>query len=204
MNAARRRAHGLLLVAAALAGVAHVAAAQDATPLLEPLGTVGPGATALESYLEERDRLIVERIQRQPPLAIGGGVALELAAIVAFEPAHLEDRMLGIRIRTTGTALTGSAAVTFLDLREVEELIRAIDLMDELIAAQPENTDAEVRHVSRDGFGVVAQRNAGVIGFAVRLHGAEDEDPLELAIGREPLTALRSQLDRCRLLLFQQ
>jgi hypothetical protein len=189
---------------AALLLVAGAAYAQDATPLLEGTMPTDAGETALEQYLDERDRLIVERIGRQRPLPLGGATALEMEAVVAFEPALMHERMLGIRIRITGTELSGKAAVSHLDLREVEELVRAIDIMDELVASQPDPSDVEVRHVSRDGFGVAAMRTAGVSRFAVRLHGEADADPLEIAIEHGTLKALRDQLELSRLHLFQQ
>lgn len=190
---------------AAVAGwlvVAAPAAAQDATPLLEAPSPVDGELTALEQYLAERDRLIIERIRRQPALPLSGGASLEMEAVVAFEPARLEERMLGIRIRVDGTALTGQAAITHLDLREVEELVRAIDLMDELLATEP--GDAEARHVSRDGFGVVAKRTEGRTSFAVRLHGATNGQPVEAPVDAATLATLRGQLEDSRLYLFQQ
>jgi hypothetical protein len=195
---------------AALAAVLLLAVpadGQDATPLLEaslPDAADGAGETELERYLDQRDRLVVERLQRQPPLALGGGVALEVEAVIAFEPARLQERMLGIRVRLTGTDLSGEAALTHLDLREVEELVRAIDLMDELIATQSEESDAEVRHVSRDGLGIVATRTAGVSRFAIRLYGEPDTDPHEVAVPHETLVALKGHLERSRSYLFQQ
>jgi len=182
--------------------LAAPAAAQDATPLLEALSPFDGQMTALEQYLGERDRLIIERIHRQPTLSLAGGASLEMEAVVAFEPARLEERMLGIRIRVEGTSLRGRAAITHLDLREVEELVRAIDLMDELLANEP--GDAEVRHISRDGFGVVATRKEGRITFSVRLYGAPDGEPVEAPVDAATLAVLRGQLEDSRLHLFQQ
>ncbi|MGI9431857.1 MAG: hypothetical protein ACR2PQ_06575 [Myxococcota bacterium] len=196
-----RRGAALAAVAGGLLATAP-AAAQDATPLLETLAPSDGGLTALERYLGERDRLIIERIHRQSTLALDGDVFLDMEAVVAFEPARMEERMLGIRIRVQGTRLQGQAALTHLDLREVEELVRAIDLMDELLAN--EAGDAEIRHVSRDGFGVVAKRTKGRITFSVRLHGAPDGEPIEAAVDAATLTALRGQLEDSRLYLFQQ
>lgn len=176
--------------------------AQDATPLLEALGP-DVNDTAFEQYLDERDRLIVERIHRRPPLPLSAGASLEMEAVVAFEPARLQERMLGIRIRIIGTALTGRAALSHLDLREVEELVRAIDIMDELIAVEPGESDVEVRHVSRDGFGIVARRVGGRRLFAIRLHGAPETDPVEIEIVRSTLAAFREHLDQSRRYLFE-
>ncbi len=178
--------------------------AQDATSFLEPSGTVNGGETVLERYLEQRDRLLVERMRRMDPIPLGGGVSLGLEALVAFEPARPQERMLGVRVRIAGSALRGRAALAYLDLREVESLVRAIDVMDELLASEPADTDAEVRHVTQDGFGIAITRSAGVTRFSIRLDAADGEGPTALTVDGGPIAALRNGLDACRHHLFQQ
>ena len=47
-------------------------------------------------------------------------------------------------------------------------------------------------------------RTAGVSRFAVRLHGEADTDAAEIPIEHATLAALRGQLERSRLQLFQE
>jgi hypothetical protein len=180
------------------------APAQDATSLLEPGGVDDPNETVLEHYLDERDRLIVERTRHMKPIPLGAGASLGLEAIVAFEPSRTQERMLGVRVRVAGSPLRGRAALAYLDLREVEELLRAIDLMDELLATEPEGSDVEVRHTTRDGFGVATARVAGQTTLSIRLDSGDDEEPTGFTVGNDAMATLRDQLDSCRSYLFQQ
>ena len=113
---------GTFAFALALGLAAPAARAQDATPLLTAPIAAGP-ATALESYLVQPGRLLVERTHLLPPIALEGGATLRLEAIVAYEPAREQERVLGVRIRLAGP---GASAVAHLDLHEVEDLARTL------------------------------------------------------------------------------
>jgi hypothetical protein len=178
-----------LLLAAAQAG------AQDAEPA--PRAEEAP-ATSLESYLLQPGRLLVERRHALPAIALEGGARLQLEAIVAYEPAREQERVLGVRARVAGA----EGADAYLDLHEVEDLARALAALagvTELERAEP--AAVEIRYFTRDGFGVALATGAAPPRRTIRFAGPP---PVELPLSEAALGELRAQLDASRRYLFEE
>ncbi len=140
-----RRAWLRALVLAAGAGAAH---AQGAPPLA-PVRAPSP----LRALLEDPGKLVVVRRAPLAPLPLEGGGSLVIQGLSVFEPGYEERRLLGVRVDVLGVGLSDAEASHFLELQEVEPLLQAIRLLEEVIATPSQNpTDAEYH--GREGFGV--------------------------------------------------
>jgi hypothetical protein len=204
--------------AAALSALAFAApaTAQDATGFVPgatapaPLGgatsslLVGTHPTALEGFLETPGRLLVERRARLEPIALSQGVVLRIEPVVAFEPTREQERMLGVRMFVDGTALADRDAVVYLDLHEVDGLVRGITLIPSLLEGempQPRG-EIEIHHETLDGFVIQSTRRAGDVRSVLRIERPEVE--AEIPVTSAALASLSEQLDASRRFLFEQ
>jgi hypothetical protein len=204
----RRGAAALGALAWALLLVGTRAQAQSAptAPGNAPAPTAAPDApaatTALEAWLATPGRVAVERARALPPIALAGGAQIALEAVVAFEPVREHERVLGVRVRLLGTSRSGRAALAYLDPFEVDDLARTLAALPTLEKLEREPGDAvEIRHVGRDGFGVVVAVPAAGAPPRRALRFAGDP-PLDLGASGEALGQLRQQLDTARTFLF--
>lgn len=191
------RAHAAAAAGLGLALLAGAGRAQDATAWVGA-GQQGP-ATSLESYLVQPGRLLVERRYPLPAIALDGGARLVLEAIVAYEPAREQERVLGVRARLLGGP---EARTLHLDLHEVEDLARTLAALPAILAQeQPREAPVEIRYVTRDGFGVALATGGATARRVLRFGGAP---PREMPISAAALEELRVQLDASRRYLFEE
>jgi hypothetical protein len=207
-DAARRSAPAAGLLALALLLGTGRAAAQSVPPAPPAAGSPAPApdeppaATALETWLARPGRVVVERTRALAPIPLGGEARVALEAVVAFEPVREQERVLGVRVRLLGTSRTGRAALAYLDPFEVDDLARTLAALPTLEGLQRAPANAvEIRHVSRDGFGLVVALPPGDAPprRALRFGG---DPPLDLAVSSDALGQLRQQLDAARAFLF--
>jgi hypothetical protein len=197
MRARRGRLAGAAL-ALALAAAGGAARAEDATPLLGPAAASGP-TTALESYLVQPGRLLVERTYGLAPIALEGGARLSLEAVVAYEPAREHERVLGVRARLAGGA---GERVAHLDLHEVEDLARSLAALPAVAELERgQQAAVEIRYTTRDGFGVAVATGAAAPRRVLRFAGTP---PVAIPLSEAALGELRIQLDGCRRYLFEE
>jgi hypothetical protein len=165
-----------------------------------PLGQAVP-ATALETWLTQPGRVVVERSRTLPPITLGGGVRLALEPLVAFEPVREHERALGVRVHLVGAGRAGRAALAYLDPFEIDDLTRTLAALPTLEQLQGPSRDAiAIRHLSRDGFGLfVSMSPGGSIRRAVRFPG---DPPLDVDAPDSALAQLAHQLDAARAFLF--
>jgi hypothetical protein len=186
----------VLLAAVSLLLALPVEAQEETSP--PPTETL-THPTALESYLERPGILLVKRLHRLGPVALRGGGEIRLDAIGAHEPGMQHQRVMGIRIEVDAPGLTDRERVFFLDLHEIEELVRAIDfMMGEMDKAQSDREDdsTEVSISTQDEFEVGVRFASGGPRPFLRTPEAS------LAIRRAALEALRTHLNQGRKRLF--
>ena len=169
---------------------------RDEARLGEPLA-----ATAVETWLTQPGRVVVERSRTLPRIGLEGGVALALEPVVAFEPVREHERALGVRVHLVGAGRAGRAALAYLDPFEIDDLTRTLAALPTLERLQRPSRDAvAIRHVSRDGFGLfVSLSPGGSVRRAVRFPG---DPPLDLDAPDSALAELARQLDAARAFLF--
>jgi hypothetical protein len=158
--------------------------------------------TALENWLTQPGRVVVERTRTLPPITLGGGVRLALEPIVAFEPVREHERALGVRVHLVGAGRAGRAALAYLDPFEIDDLTRTLAAVPTLERLQRGSRDTiAIRHVSRDGFGLLISlpTGGGSVRRAVRFPG---DPPLDLDAPDAALAELARQLDTARAFLF--
>ena len=120
--------------------------------------------TALESHLERPGILLVKRQHALAPVALRGGRELRLDALTAHEPGMQHQRVMGIRLRVEAPELAAEERVFYLDVHEIEELVRAIDYMRSAIREEkrtPETERTELSISTRDGLRLEVRFAAG-------------------------------------------
>jgi hypothetical protein len=171
-----------------------------ASPALEiPVEPEPEYPTALEVFLEEPGVLLVKRHHPLAPVEFQGGGRMRLDALVAYEPGMRHQRMMGIRAEIDAPGLEDEDRVFYLDVHEIEELVRGIDYM----LAPPEgeepvqgNDRTEMSISTRDGLEVGMLATIGGAGHFVRT----PSDTFQ--IRGAGLGALRVTLDEAREHLF--
>ena len=202
-----RRATALAALGTALLLGAPQARAQSAPSTPAPGAPTAPtpaspaATTALEAWLLQPGRVVVERRRALAPLPLAGDARVALEAVVAFEPVREHERALGLRVRLLGTQRAGRDALAYLDAFEIDDLARTLAALPGLEKLERAGEAVEIRHVSRDGFGVVVAVPAGAAPprRALRFRG---DPPLDLPISDAALAELRAQLDAARSFLF--
>ena len=190
-----------LLVAASLLPVFQSEAQEEASPPEIELPTEPEPShpTALESFLEEPGFLLVKRHHPLTPVQFQGGGKMRLDAVIAHEPGMEHQRMMGIRAEFDAAGLTDEERVIYIDVHEIEELVRAIDFMTSRAGEEASvqgNDRTEMSISTKDEFEVGVLYDAGGAGPFVRTPSAS------FPVRRDALTALRVVLDEAREHLF--
>jgi hypothetical protein len=124
---------------------------------------------------------------------------VEVAAAWAYEPGRETQRLLGVRIDADLPGLDGDAGAAYLDLHEVDALLRAMAFAEET-ASRPGPADrTEARFVTLEGFGVAAASGASSPVFFLL---AGREKPVRVRVGADGFAALRAGLESARERLF--
>jgi hypothetical protein len=156
-------------------------------------------ATALETYLERPGILLVKRHHPLAPVELQGGGKLRLDAVAAHEPGMQHQRMMGVRIEVDAPGLTGEKRVFYVDVHEIEELVRAIGFMMSSTEAEEfaqGDDGTEISISTRDGLEVGVLFAAGGTGHFLRTPSST------FAVQRAGFEALRLALDEARERLF--
>ena len=192
------------LVAATLALLAAPVSAQYGTTSREdpapPPFVLGPSpyTTELEARLEARDRLLVEQRRVLPSIALESGSRLTLEAVLVSEYGREQERAMGVRATVaSGEGERGA----YLDVHEVEDLLRALQSIPVLVESARKNaeTETEIRHVTRDGFGVVVRTSGKELRRMIRLGSGP---VVYFRISKQSAEELARQLDACRQFLL--
>ena len=190
-----------LLVAAPLL-LAFPSEAQEQVPpdpLQMPTEPALTHPTALETYLERPGILLVKRQHPLAPIELHGGEKIRLDAVVAHEPGMEHQRMMGVRVEIDAAGLADEERVFYIDVHEIEELVRAIGFMMSTAKAEESGQGDDRTEMSistRDGLEV------GVL-FATR--GARHflrTPSASFAVQPAALATLRVELDEAREHMF--
>lgn len=193
----RRPGHWWLALTALLLLAAPARAQEE--PLTDPTQQGRTHPTALERFLEQPGTLLVKRHQALEPIALANGATLRLGALSAQEPGMEHQRAMGLRVELDASDLAPESRVLYLDVHEIDELVRAIHFMESAIAAEDsERPDdrTEMSITSRDGLVVGVGFTDGAPKPFVGL------DSVRFPLRPEALTKLRAKLDQGRKLLF--
>ena len=196
-----RRGLVALLVATSLLLAFQSGAQEEASPpaIEAPMEPEPAHPTALETFLEEPGVLLVKRHHRLAPVQLQGGGRMRLDALVAHEPGMRHQRMMGIRAEIDAPGVADEDRIFYLDVHEIEELVRAIGyMMSPTEAEEPVrgNDRTEMSISTRDGLEVGMLVTASGAGHFVRTPSATFE------IRGAGLGAVRVTLDEAREYLF--
>jgi hypothetical protein len=185
-----------LLVAASLLLVPPTEAQEEISPAPVEIPT---HPTSLETYLERPGILLVKQHHLLAPVGLRGGGEMRLDAIDVHEPGMQQQRVMGIRIEIDAPRLSDEEHVFFLDVHEIEELVRAIDfMMDAMDQEKParEGDPTEIGISTKDHLEVGVQLSASGASPFLRTPSAS------FGLERAALETLREDLKRGREHLF--
>ena len=84
-------------------------------------------ATKLESFLEEKGKLIVKEYYELGGVRGSYQTSVKLSAAVLYTPGEEDERVRGLRFTVEGGGTLDRSSTSFLDLEEIEGLSKAID-----------------------------------------------------------------------------
>jgi hypothetical protein len=189
-------ASGALLVAASLLLALPTGAQEEISP--DPIETL-THPTALESFLERPGILLVKRRHRLAPVTLGGGGEMRLDAVAAHEPGMQHQRVMGIRIELDPPKLAGEERIFYVDVHEIETLVRAIEFMDGAVEEEQhsrEKGQTEMSISTQDGLRLEVRFAADRASRFLHTPSAT------FAVSRAAFETLRARLNEGRAELF--
>ena len=155
--------------------------------------------SALRVLIEDTPgRIVVVRHAAQPSIPLGGGGALQLESIGVFEPGYEEQRLFGIRLTVNRPELPETERTFYLEPREVDPLVQAIRVIEEVIATRSANaTDVEFHLNEGIGFGYRTRDGRGE-----RYLRMSRGETLRVPLAADGLTLLSAALEAARGGLF--
>ncbi len=148
---------------------------------------------------DEQGRVIVVRRAPQPPLPLAGGGQLEIHPLSVFEPGFEEQRLLGIRFVVERPELPEAERSSYLELHEVEPLLQAIRIVEEVIATPANRHETDAEYHGLEGFGVGYRT---VAGRGERYVRAGRKTIVRVPVAADGLIRLRDALEAARAGLF--
>jgi len=190
-------ASGLGLCQAALADEQIIILEPPATqPSEEPPPPPVPGSV-LGNLVQNDSLLVVTRRRPLPTIALSGGTLI-VNAVGAFEPGFEQKRLLGLRVDLHPKK--GPTTLVYMDLREVDDLVRAMGTLQEVVSDAVAGLITEADYATKEGLAV---------GVAVDDHGPRhyvrfgEEEPVYWKMSAQAFAKLRKQLDQARSALFK-
>jgi hypothetical protein len=191
-----RVASGALLVAASLLLALPTGAQEEISPA--PIETP-THPTALESFLERPGILLVKQHHPLAPVALGGGGEMRLDAVAAHEPGMQHQRVMGLRIELDPPELAGEERIFYVDVHEIEALVRAIDFMGGPVGEEERSREqgrTEMSISTQDGLRLEVRFAADRASHFLHTPSAT------FAVSRAAFETLRARLDEGRAQLF--
>lgn len=205
---AGRRAGALFAVLGLLAWGAPAPAQGQAVPPPAPGGAAPapvpvpppPTSSALRQLIEQPGRVVVRRRHTLPAIGLDGHARLRVSAVGAFEPGYEEQRILGLRIDLEGAGLSESDGTFYLDIHEVESLLHAITLIQQVVADQRAGLTSEAAFHTIEGFGLGVVLRGGKPSYYVE---GIRTTPVKVGLSAAAFTRLREEVDEARHRLFE-
>ncbi len=185
----------LLAVLAASAGAQPAPPDHPAPEAPEPVPTI----SELRGFLEQIDRVLVTRQRSLPPIAIKGGGSLAVSGIGAFEPGLESQRLLGLRFDLDIKGLEPKERVAYLDLHEVDALLRGMTNLEMLAAEGGRGLETEARILMLEGFGLGLWMHQDTLRYQIR--GGADGHVIG-HVSSQNFEKLRTQIETARDRLF--
>jgi hypothetical protein len=154
---------------------------------------------ALRRLIEDTpNRVVVVRSAPQAGISLEGGGTLEIESIGVFEPGYEPQRLFGIRVTVNRPELPAAERTFYLEPRDIDPLVRAIEAIEAIAASAPQNTtDAEFHLL--EGLGVGARTKSGHSERSVR---ASRGEPRRFTLPSDGLVRVRDALEAARAGIF--
>ncbi len=177
----------------ALATAAHGQTAVVAPPV--------PTDATIRTLIETPSRVVVTRLSRLDPIPLADGGRLLIHAIGAFEPGEEDQRSLGIRIDLETSSLSRAQGRHYMDVHEIEGLLKGIFLLEEVASDARANLVSEADYETIEGFVIGVTATKGQVDFWVE--GGRGERA-HLGLARSLVVTLRQRLELARTRLFTE
>jgi hypothetical protein len=133
----------------------------------------------------------------QPAIPLQGGGALQIESIGVFEPGYEEQRLFGIRVTVDRAEVPETERAFYLEPRDVDPVVRAIDAIEQMMTSAQNATDAEF-HLP-EGFGVGVRTLGGRVERTVR---ASRGEVFHFVLPADGLVRVRDALEAARRGIF--
>ena len=155
-------------------------------------------ASPLRALIEDTPgRIVVVRHAPQPAIPLQGGGALQIESIAAFEPGYEQQRLFGLRITVDRPELPERERTFYLEPRDVDPLLRAIEALEEIAASAGNPTDSQF--YLPEGFGLGFRSVAGRLERLVRASRGEAH---HFVLPGDGLARVRDALEAARRGIF--
>jgi len=142
--------------------------------------------------------VVVTRRRELPAIPLEHG-QLVVSGVGAFEPGREAERLFGVRLDLQAEKLSPRRRVFYLDLHEVEKLLRALALLEQVAEDPRPGLVTEADYELLEGLSVGIRSETRRRHYFLRASGeASPEIPLPAA----SFTRLREQLQQARRSLF--
>ncbi|NNL87372.1 MAG: hypothetical protein HKP27_17050 [Myxococcales bacterium] len=157
-------------------------------------------SSQLRGQIARSGAVILQRREAVAPLDLADGKMVGIEAISVFEPGAEQNRLLGLRLDWNALGMVGAERYAYLDLHEIDEVIRALAFMTTELAHanHPENVDREGRLRTREGFAVGYFARGG----QVRRYVDWAPGNLRADLGEDGFIQLRERFELARDRLF--
>ncbi len=152
----------------------------------------------IRDLIERSGILMVERRIELPPVPLDDGGRIVVSGVGAFEPGMERQRTLGVRIDLQSADAATPTTYHYLDLHEVETLLRALAAQDAALGDGSDGLVTETRYATTEGFRLGTTIRDGKRWH--RIQGADDDDWRTL--GPDAFRALRARIAEARDRLF--
>ncbi len=177
-----------------------VSAGVHAQELVAPIAVPAPTQSAIRVLIEQPGAVVVARRSPLDPIPVVGG-SLQISALGAFEPGAEAQRILGVQIDLTLPDLSPAEGRHYLDVHEIEALLKALFLLDQVAGDSKAGFVSTADYATIEGFTVGVEVGAGSPRFWVEGGHAERR---RSAIARNAVGTLRQRLELARARLFTQ
>ena len=111
-------------------------------------------SSQLRNQIHRSGAVMLQRRVEVPSISIGDGKRVAVEAISVYEAGLEQERVMGLRLDWGGYGSVGELRYTFLDLHEIDSVIRGIIYMTSEFAREVREREqiAEGRILTREGF----------------------------------------------------
>jgi hypothetical protein len=143
----------------------------------------------------------VTRLRRHDPIPLSDGGRLVIYGVGAFEPGEEDQRSLGLRIDLETSKLSTEQRSHYMDVHEVEALLKGIFLLESVAGDARAGFVSEADYETIEGLVIGVSASGGKVEYWIEGgRGAR----ARLGLARTLVVTLRQRLELARTRLFSE